>query len=969
MHRVNDGPVGATDMDMFESYLASGGTPSQQRGPLPHGSGQDTNVFGGDRSRIEALRRIHEQEAELNAKIRAADANTQDAVPTNAAGERKPSQPKVPPRGASKAGKKVINQQNWLKSLTGKSRHNDSNAKDAAVSSADRPVEPLTTWNSQPPSQAGPTGNTGFGFTSEQIAEAMNFAKSATRGRTSGASTVNFPKPSTVNVPKSSPVKLPKSSTVNMPKLSVVELPKPSQVKHGTRNPVPASKLLKSYTSQAIDPRTTATTPGPSHATSKTLPPHLRKLQSTKHNTGSVASGVMSNVALTPSQAIAQAFTGISGDDNPAVENQEPQKAMQWAQSMSSHEKESDSTDGKPTTGQTQSSAEFENWDLGHSSIAPRRPSFEQIFQMKENETIESSKHQSPSESNHDRLSNDADPITERTQLPMPIGMLKSLNPYSGPQDDSKVCKVFGEGFTSNIERAIEVISGRLPTRPIKQPSPGKPVVSHPHEKITPPGAQSEPSIPKIITPNAPVESPASIGKSFDQQRNETSILATLGIPVANTLHEQPETSNTSLGHSLKRPIGQPSPNRQARFSTGEQRNEPSLSSVFGIKPSRSPAERKGTASATGSSTFKPPSTTNDHFADLFGLDFSSPGASTSSPTPAAPSFSPATSFFTPKAAAPTFSAAALPFFSSAAPTPSVQTPTKTSRVPTEQVQPPPGLESTHGASQNIFDALLCQPRGNKNPYEMLGQPVSAFGASQNTFDALLSQAAGSTNPYAMLEQPETSYGTSWDTFDSQLSPVPTASSTFDALVTQAGSTELQSSLRGSAVSTLQYHGHDFKPRSIETPKTLSDGNNLQSRFGLPPSEQSPIKARDTNVLHHRAHPMAENNSDELEDSSPAKESGPSSHTVHKKRQSARSALAKAWQERDEIRKRQCATWTLDGARALDYATKSYNDKRHDLASLMASGQLREEDEKTFPYHSTADLSAPKRGEGIRGQK
>ena len=87
-------------------------------------------------------------------------------------------------------------------------------------------------------------------------------------------------------------------------------------------------------------------------------------------------------------------------------------------------------------------------------------------------------------------------------------------------------------------------------------------------------------------------------------------------------------------------------------------------------------------------------------------------------------------------------------------------------------------------------------------------------------------------------------------------------------------------------------------------------------------------------------------------------ETGPKA--IQKKRKQARAALTKAWEEREVIRKRVVGTYTLDGARALEYATKTYNDKRMELAGYMASGELREEDKKMFPYVSSSDLSVPK---------
>lgn len=86
--------------------------------------------------------------------------------------------------------------------------------------------------------------------------------------------------------------------------------------------------------------------------------------------------------------------------------------------------------------------------------------------------------------------------------------------------------------------------------------------------------------------------------------------------------------------------------------------------------------------------------------------------------------------------------------------------------------------------------------------------------------------------------------------------------------------------------------------------------------------------------------------------SGPGKESNP---TTKKKRRTARAALRDAWREREEIRKRVAGTWTLDGARSLEYATETYNNKRSELANTMADNELPEEDSKAFPFLSKTD--------------
>lgn len=78
-----------------------------------------------------------------------------------------------------------------------------------------------------------------------------------------------------------------------------------------------------------------------------------------------------------------------------------------------------------------------------------------------------------------------------------------------------------------------------------------------------------------------------------------------------------------------------------------------------------------------------------------------------------------------------------------------------------------------------------------------------------------------------------------------------------------------------------------------------------------------------------------------------------------KRKQQVRTTLAKAFMDRESVRKRLAHAWTLDGARALEYATKTYSDLRLELAGCMASGELREEDSKLFPHLTSADLRTP----------
>lgn len=70
--------------------------------------------------------------------------------------------------------------------------------------------------------------------------------------------------------------------------------------------------------------------------------------------------------------------------------------------------------------------------------------------------------------------------------------------------------------------------------------------------------------------------------------------------------------------------------------------------------------------------------------------------------------------------------------------------------------------------------------------------------------------------------------------------------------------------------------------------------------------------------------------------------------------------LNDAWHAREHLRGRLNSGWHIDVAEKLEEATMSYNNKRQDLASLMVSGQLNDEDADMYPKFSIADTSKPK---------
>ena len=115
-------------------------------------------------------------------------------------------------------------------------------------------------------------------------------------------------------------------------------------------------------------------------------------------------------------------------------------------------------------------------------------------------------------------------------------------------------------------------------------------------------------------------------------------------------------------------------------------------------------------------------------------------------------------------------------------------------------------------------------------------------------------------------------------------------------------------------------------------------------------------RAANTNAVHEQD--TASDPSDDQVNTAEPQSS--SKNTLKKQRRTARSALRDAWITREQTRLRVMGTWTLDGARALEETTKTYNKKRTELANCTADGQLTDDDAKDFPVFSIKDLSAPK---------
>jgi hypothetical protein len=78
-----------------------------------------------------------------------------------------------------------------------------------------------------------------------------------------------------------------------------------------------------------------------------------------------------------------------------------------------------------------------------------------------------------------------------------------------------------------------------------------------------------------------------------------------------------------------------------------------------------------------------------------------------------------------------------------------------------------------------------------------------------------------------------------------------------------------------------------------------------------------------------------------------------------------REAFVIAFSEREACRVQLNAHYTLNGALEFDEKAKTYNARREQLAGLMPQGELRIEDEMSFPWLSTKDTVEPQVRESI----
>ncbi|KAK3704318.1 hypothetical protein LTR37_013871 [Vermiconidia calcicola] len=185
--------------------------------------------------------------------------------------------------------------------------------------------------------------------------------------------------------------------------------------------------------------------------------------------------------------------------------------------------------------------------------------------------------------------------------------------------------------------------------------------------------------------------------------------------------------------------------------------------------------------------------------------------------------------------------------------------------------------------------------------------------------------------------------------------------STFDALLRTEKHLD---SARGTSIQGVKSFSGNMQRRSTSLDADIADGSasrgkeELLAHSGVQPApQQHPEYASTDNGDGGETAVRLKAGEASV---SPAISPTKTKTAAKRKKQTLRASLREAWAKREGIRTRLLGTWTLDGARALEDETETYNALREDLASCMANGELNEEDSRVFPRLEKSSLAAPK---------
>lgn len=254
--------------------------------------------------------------------------------------------------------------------------------------------------------------------------------------------------------------------------------------------------------------------------------------------------------------------------------------------------------------------------------------------------------------------------------------------------------------------------------------------------------------------------------------------------------------------------------------------------------------------------------------------------------------------------------------------------------VQARQVSKPPGLGEAQPRRQAAFDALLSEPSPRTPVTKSESQAVgSAAGSATSVADATqLVKEPNETEP----------------TDEAQPEPPPSVKSREDTDSANASDLDLpQQQEDGNASSPQQ--DSSFASKDTEDEVAIAPTEGFSSSDAEPASEAT---YGDGSTSPQRDEPSAaKQKTDDTTEPKPS---------MKQERRATRKALLEVWCKRENARSKYRHSYSVPAGHDLKDTTQKYNEARHKLACLMASGKLNEEDARVFPGLRDDDTSPPK---------
>lgn len=809
---------------------------------------------------------------------------------------------------------------------------------------------------------------TPFGYTPEQLAEAASFAKDATRGQSSRRQPSRR-QPS-------------RRCKVNGTGVIAPDALKPNQ------GPRPGNAHLNAKSdARALDPRRSAnlnftTSPG-------ALPPHLKKLQEAKAaNQRLSATEPSPPVNTAPSEGAA-----VDESKQTPREIEVPPAA-----------------DGLPHATATG----YSKWETGVTNQVPKRRSFEHLLQN-DQASIEPEARHRDSGDDVGRLT--PEPVPSSTRFTkVSAEVLKAFDPKSledGPRRRRE--ERLPGAFMAGVERGLRIVRGQQDglQRTVRRPHLTEQVettqdrVAQPTNQVGEAGVEREANSSLMhLEPEAEkIPAPTDAHDVDRSQLREESALEEprCDEPFGN---DRPDADDECDEMVAEKPTARPT----SQASSARKALAKEMAALLNknvderVRPSAAVERDTNVSAVTDAAQEAFTSSMSRHELDLVGLDFSLNGTS--------PKLQPDPALAESKA-----EESLVPKVCEFAPGPSQYTPSIDAQA---LAQSAPSSHPKDSSANN--QAVQVPPRVPlyvPQTYDNLAHNAPLGFSSSATAATALTHTHATSIPSSNMENYFTLFGLperEWSTYPSQNYPqfggyhatgfeeIPYASQRTAFLpqpvqnFTSAGPVHARraSSKAVAIVKPPEQKYNEQFPKlpskrpsvsaaTFEPPPGLTRASgSQQSTFDALLARQPESIGQGPSVATSNPfdallengkgafHPsVVEGNVESREEQGQAgcSDADSASKTQKKKRKHARITLAQAWVDREAIRKRVSGCYTLDGVRALEYSTRSYNDLRRDLANLMASGELREEDSQLFPRLAAADLSAPPRGRATAIQK